>query len=140
MRRLETIIVVLAIGFYVWFLGHFGVRQVLGYVRLAGWGLLLTVSLEAFARAANTLGWLATIGPYDALPFSKLFAARIAGEAIDYVTPSAQLGGQFVMAMMVRRSLPMAKGLGTVVVAALCEMIGQIAFISLALLMSIGLI
>lgn len=140
MRRLETIIVVLAIGFYIWFLSHFGVRQVLGYVRLAGWGLLLTVSLEAFARAANTLGWLVTIGPYDALPFGQLFTARIAGEAIDYVTPSAQLGGQFVMAMMVRRSLPMAKGLGTVVVASLCEMIGQIAFISLALLMSIGLI
>src|ERR1700733_5081747 len=140
MRRLETIIVVLAIGFYVWFLSHFGVREVLGYVRLAGWGLLLTVALETFARAANTLGWLITIGPYDALPFGQLFAARIAGEAVDYVTPSAQLGGQFVMAMMVRRSLDMGLGLGTVVAAALCEMVGQIVFITIALVMSIQLI
>ena len=56
--------------------------------------------------------------------------ARIAGEAVDYVTPSAQLGGQFVMAMMVRHKLPMAAGLVTVVVAALAEMLGQVGFIT----------
>ena len=140
MRRLESIIVVLALAFYVWFLSHFGTREVFAYVRLAGWGLVLTISIETFARLANTLGWLVTIGPYNALPFRQLFFARIAGEAVDYVTPSAQLGGQVVMAMMVRRNLEMAIGLGTVVVAALCEMVGQIVFITLALLMSIQLI
>src|ERR1700683_578136 len=138
MRRLETIIVVLALAFYVWFLSHFGTWQVIGYVRLAGWGLLLTVSLEALARVANTFGWWVTIGSYGHdLRFGRLFAARIAGEAIDYVTPSAQLGGQFVMAMMVRRNLEMAVGLSTVIIAALCEMVGQIAFIPFALVISI---
>ena len=141
MRRVETIIVVLALAFYVWFLSHFGTREVLGFVRLAGWGLVLTISLEALARVANTLGWWVTIGHHGrGLRFSQLFAARIAGEAIDYVTPSAQLGGQFVMAMMVRRNLEMAAGLATVVIAALCEMIGQIVFITLALLTSIQLV
>src|ERR1700736_2510208 len=131
MRRAETIIVVLALAFYVWFLSHFGTREVLGYVRLAGWGLALTISLEAFARIANTLGWWVTIGPHGhGLRFPQLFAARIAGEAIDYVTPSAQLGGQFVMAMMVRHKLRMAAGLVTVVVAALAEMLGQVGFIT----------
>jgi uncharacterized membrane protein YbhN (UPF0104 family) len=141
MRRVETIIVVLALGFYVWFLSHFGTRDVIGYVRLAGWGLLLTISLEFFAKAANTIGWWVTIGHYGPrLRFTELFAARIAGEAVDYVTPSAQLGGQFVMALMVRRKLEMAAGLSTVVVAALCEMVGQIVFITLALLLSIRLV
>lgn len=141
MRRLETIIIVLALGFYVWFLAHFGTGQVLGYLRLAGWGLVLTISLETFARVANTLGWWVAIGNYGPwMRFRELFAARIAGEAVDYVTPSAQLGGQFVMALMVRRRLNMAVGLSTVVVAALCEMVGQIAFITGALLLSIRVI
>jgi len=141
MRRIETIVVVLALAFYVWFLSHFGTREVIGYVRLAGWGLGLTISLEAFARIANTLGWWVTIGSYGrGLRFGQLFFARIAGEAVDYTTPSAQLGGQFVMAMMVRRNLEMAAGLSTVIIAALCEMVGQIAFITLALVMSIRLV
>jgi uncharacterized membrane protein YbhN (UPF0104 family) len=141
MRRVETIIVVLALAFYVWFLSHFGTREVIGFVRLAGWGLVLTISLEALARVANTVGWWVTIGHHGhGLNFGRLFAARIAGEAIDYVTPSAQLGGQFVMAMMVRRYLEMAVGLATVIIASLCEMIGQIVFITLALLMSIRMV
>jgi uncharacterized membrane protein YbhN (UPF0104 family) len=135
MRRLQTLILLLAVCFYVWFLRRFGLSTVLSYIRLAGWGLVLTISLEAVARAANTLGWRVTIMDYPrGLRFGELFVARISGEAIDYVTPSAQLGGQFVMAMMVRRKLAMALGLATVVVASLAEAIGQIGFISGALI------
>ena len=50
MRRVETIFIVIAIAFYAWFLTHYGPRQVIGYVRMAGWGLALTISLEAVAR------------------------------------------------------------------------------------------
>jgi glycosyltransferase 2 family protein len=135
MRRVETFIILLALGFYFWFLRRFGLNDVLGYIRLAGWGLLLTIALESVARFANTIGWRVTIENYPrALGIGELFVARIAGEAVDYVTPSAQLGGQFVMALMVRRKLAMAAGLATVVVAALAEAVGQIGFISGALL------
>jgi glycosyltransferase 2 family protein len=135
MRRLQTLILLLALCFYVWFLRRFGLVTVLSYIRLAGWGLALTIALEAIARLANTLGWRVTIMDYPRnLGFGELFVARISGEAIDYVTPSAQLGGQFVMAIMVRRKLAMALGLATVVVASLAEALGQIGFISGALL------
>jgi uncharacterized membrane protein YbhN (UPF0104 family) len=141
MRRAETFFIVIAIAFYAWFLTHYGPGQVLGYVRMAGWGLALTISLEALARIANTIGWRVTIEDYPPkLKFLELFAARIGGEAIDYVTPSAQLGGQFVMAVDVREKLRMPIGLATVVVASLAEAIGQIAFMSIALVISLRLI
>jgi uncharacterized membrane protein YbhN (UPF0104 family) len=135
MRRLQTLILLLALCFYVWFLRRFGASTVLSYIRLAGWGLVVTIVLEAVARLANTLGWRVTIMDYPRnLSFGELFVARISGEAIDYVTPSAQIGGQFVMAMMVRHKLAMALGLATVVVASMAEAIGQIGFISGALM------
>jgi len=141
MRRVETFLIVIAIAFYVWFLAHYGPAQVLGYVRLVGWGLGVTIALEALARVANTLGWRATIEDYPPrLGLIELFAARIGGEAIDYVTPSAQLGGQFVMAVEVRDRLPMPTGLATVVVASLAEAVGQIVFISTALVISLHLV
>ncbi|MGC2275633.1 MAG: lysylphosphatidylglycerol synthase domain-containing protein [Candidatus Binatus sp.] len=141
MRRVETFFIVIAIAFYAWFLTHYGPRQVLGYVRMAGWGLALTISLETLARVANTLGWRVTIEDYPPrLSFLELFGARIGGEAVDYVTPSAQLGGQFVMAVEVREKLRMPLGLATVVVASLAEAIGQIVFISIALVISLRMI
>lgn len=138
MRRAETLIILLALGFYGWFLHRFGARDVWHYVQMVGWGLAVTIALEAVSRIFNTIGWRATIENYPRdLHFGELFVARIAGEAIDYVTPSGQLGGQFVMAMMVRRKLAMAVGLATVVVASLAEALGQIGFISAALLTSL---
>ena len=135
MRRFETLILLLALSFYVWFLRRFGLAEVVSYIRIAGWGLGLTIALESISRIANTLGWRVTIKDYPRdLRFGELFVARISGEAVDYVTPSAQLGGQFVMAVMVRRKLAMALGLATVIVASLAEAIGQIGFISAALL------
>ena len=141
MRRAETFFIVIAVAFYAWFLTHYGPGQVIGYVRMAGWGLALTISLEALARIANTFGWRVTIEDYPPkLRFAELFAARIGGEAIDYVTPSAQLGGQFVMAVDVREKLRMPVGLATVVVASLAEAVGQIVFVSIALVISLRLI
>ena len=140
MRRVQTIVILLCLAFYVWFLSHFGARQVLDYIRLAGWGLVLTISLESLARLANTLGWWVTIGHYGrGLKLRELFGARVAGEAIDYLTPS-QVGGQFVMAMMVRRKLEMAAGISTAIVASLCELVGQVVFIVLALVFSLDVI
>lgn len=138
MRRLETLIILLALGFYVWFLHRFGLGRVLSYVRLAGWGLALTIALEAIARLCNTIGWAVTVEDRPpSLRFQDLFLARIAGEAVDYTTPSAQLGGQFVMALMVRRKLSMERGFATVIVAALAELLGQIGFISAGLVFAL---
>jgi glycosyltransferase 2 family protein len=138
MRRVETILIVLSLAFYAWFLAHFGPAQILSYLRLAGWGVALTISLEGVARVVNTVGWRVTI--YDCPPslgMAQLFFARIAGEAIDYITPPS---GQFVMAMMVRQRLRMSFGLATTVVAALAEVIGQIGFITLAILVSLNMV
>lgn len=138
MRRLETLIILFALAFYLWFLRRFGAHDVWHYVQLVGWGLAVTIALESVARVVNTLGWRVTIENYPRkLHFGELFVSRIAGEAIDYVTPSGQLAGQFVMAMMVRRKLAMAVGLATVIVASLAEAVGQIGFISGALLTSL---
>lgn len=138
MRRVETILIVLSLAFYAWFLNRFGPAQILSYLRLAGWGVALTISLEGVARVVNTVGWRVTI--YDCPPslgMAQLFFARIAGEAIDYITPPS---GQFVMAMMVRQRLRMSFGLATTVVAALAEVIGQIGFITLAILVSLNMV
>ncbi|SRR5579875_103795 len=140
MRRLETIFIVVGIAFYGWLIHSIGLHSVFANLTRVGWGIGVTIALEGVARIANTLGWRTVIERCPrGLTFSRLFAARIAGEAIDYTTPSAQLGGQVVMALMVRDELPIAAGLATVVIATFAEAIGQIGFICGALLLSVRL-
>ncbi|HUA34106.1 MAG TPA: lysylphosphatidylglycerol synthase domain-containing protein [Candidatus Binataceae bacterium] len=141
MRRIETCFIVLAVIFYAWFISHYGLSDLLGYVRLVGWGLAGTIAFESISRIFNTFGWRATIEDYPPdLSFLELFAARIGGEAVDYTTPSAQLGGQVVMALTVRQRLRMPIGLASVAVAALAEMLGQIGFVMIALFFSLRLV
>src|SRR5579875_2598380 len=137
MRRLETIFIVVGIAFYGWLIHSIGLHSVFANLTRVGWGIGVTIALEGVARIANTLGWRTVIERCPrGLTFSRLFAARIAGEAIDYTTPSAQLGGQVVMALMVRDELPIAAGLATVVIATFAEAIGQIGFVLGALMLS----
>jgi uncharacterized membrane protein YbhN (UPF0104 family) len=140
MRRVETLFIVVGLLFYGWLVHSLGVRSVYTDLKLVGWGLGVTIAMESLARIANTLGWRVAIENCPRqLTLPRLFAARIAGEAIDYTTPSAQLGGQIVMALMVRRELRIAAGLATVVIATFAEAVGQIGFICGALLLSIQL-
>lgn len=141
MRRLETIFIVLSFAFYAWFLWHFGTSEVLGYVMLAGWGLAITVPLDTLILGANTAGWrFAILRRPRTLRFPQLFAARIAGEAVDYITPAAQIGGSLISASMVRHRLSMGAALASVTVASLTQAVGQIFFIALALALTIHLL
>ena len=85
MRRLETFIILLAIGFYVWFLSRFGFSDIAHYLRYAGWGLVFTVSLEAVARLANTAQRFVNLNQSDAIlwPVSEAAVAGLSVEEID---------------------------------------------------------
>ena len=137
MRRIETLITLIAFQFYGWFLWHFGTASVLRDLRLSWWGLSVTVCLDASLLTANTAGWRAAIVPCpNHLSFRELFAARIAGEAIDYITPTAQLGGSFVSAMMIRDKLSISRGLASTVISSLTEALSKLLFIVAALILS----
>src|SRR5205823_10324381 len=98
LRKIETALLLVGLVFYAWFLHRLGAYRVYDSVRMVGWGLAITIALETVARVANAVGWRVTIVKWpQRLSLLQLFKARIAGEAIDYTTPSAQLGGQFLM-------------------------------------------
>jgi uncharacterized protein (TIRG00374 family) len=68
-----------------------------------------------------------------------LYKARLAGDAIGYLTPSAQLGGEPIRAMMVNGS-NLEKSFATVIVDKTLEIMTQILFTIIGVIIAIMLI
>ena len=107
-----------------------GVGLVWGNLRVIGWGFAVIIGQELLAMTANTLGWRqAFLPPRGAIPFFRLFAARVAGDAINYVTPTATIGGEFVRARMIEGELTPRAVWASVAVAKISQTVGQALFI-----------
>jgi putative membrane protein len=111
-----------------------GVRDVLANLRLVGWGIVPIVLQESLAYLANTLGWMAAFSsPRPAIPLAQLLAARVAGDAVNYVTPTASLGGEFVRTRFLRGQGTSTAIVASVAVAKLSQTVGQISFVIIGL-------
>src|SRR5581483_264179 len=121
------------LGFLVW---EVGVRELLVYVRRIGWSapLLLPSIVVALCDAK---GWACTLPATASLPHIPLWRwslARLAGEAVNNLTPTANLGGEPVKVYMLRaHGLPTEAGLASVVVAKTALTVSQIVFILLGI-------
>jgi len=87
----------LAVGgvFLAYLIWKIGPREIWGEFTSLGWGLIPLVLAEGIAEMIHTLGWRHCMNePYRSLPWFFLFRVRMAGYAINYLTPTATLGGE----------------------------------------------
>ena len=117
-------------------LHEIGPTVVFANVRAAGWGIGLVVAQEMVAYLCNTLGWwYAFPAPRPALRFVHLVAVRMAGDAVNYVTPTAALGGEFVRVRLLREHVPATSVVASVTIAKLSQTIGQVTFVVIGMLL-----
>ncbi|HVN86526.1 MAG TPA: lysylphosphatidylglycerol synthase domain-containing protein [Candidatus Binatia bacterium] len=134
-RRIERTLLVGGVVLFGVLLHEIGAAAVLDNVRAVGWAIVLIVAQEVLAYTANTLGWwYAFPSPRPSLAFSQLLATRIAGDAVNYVTPTATLGGEFVRVRMLRGQGVTTSVVASVAIAKLSQTVGQVIFIVLGLL------
>jgi len=120
-----------AIGYLVY---EIGPQAVWDSFRTLGWGLLAVVTLpHVISVALDTLGWRALLRDHR-VPFSVLLRARLAGEAVNLVTPTASVGGEPLKAYLLQPYVPLTTGFGSVVIDKTTVVAGQ------ALLLLVGLI
>ena len=111
-----------AIGYL---LHEIGPRAVGQTFRSLGWGLVVVLSApHAVSVALDTLGWRVLLREHD-VPFAVLLRARLAGEAVNLITPAASMGGEPLKAYLLRPYVPLTEGLGSVVVDKTTVVAGQ---------------
>jgi len=120
---------------FVVLVARIGVDNVWANLRLIGWGFVIIIGQEMLALIVNAIGWRhAFPHPQPAPPFAKLLAARVAGDSINYVTPTATLGGEFVRARMIDDVAEQTAVWASVAVAKITQTVAQLVFIIAGLL------
>src|SRR5262245_45785079 len=113
-RRLEVALFVIGSALFallVWTIGSVAVTET-----LAGLGpaLGLIVGVEIFAILSNTLSWRCTVDRRRRgdVPFARLMAARIVGDALNYVIPAG--AGEMSKARLLSRYISVQSALASV--------------------------
>jgi uncharacterized membrane protein YbhN (UPF0104 family) len=106
-----------------------GAAPILASLRaLAWWQFALLCLPYGAIVAVDTLGWRFAFAR-DRAPFGRLYAARLAGEAVNVVTAVGSIGGEAVKAWLVRRDVPYAESVPSLVIAKTTIVIAQAIFL-----------
>jgi glycosyltransferase 2 family protein len=100
-----------------------------------GWGIALVVGQEVVAHLLNTLGWRFAFAREHvaSLPFGELLRLRLAGDAINYLTPSATIAGEYARVAMLGDRLAADVRAASVVVAKSAQTLAQAVFMAAGL-------
>ena len=117
-----------------------GPAQVWDALRTLSWRLLVVLAFPyCVSTTLDTVAWRFAFGS-RAAPFSTLWAARLAGEAVNTTTPTASVGGEPVKAYLVRRWVPLPHAMATVVADKTTIVVGQGCFLLLGLVLGAFLV
>jgi putative membrane protein len=132
----ERLLLVAGVVLFVVLLYRLGAGAVWSNLRLIGWGFVLIIGQEILAMLFNTFGWRSAFPrPRPPIPFGQLFGARVAGDAINNVTPTATVGGEVIRARMLDGIADRTAVWASVAIAKLTQTASQVVFIILGLVL-----
>jgi putative membrane protein len=129
-RRLaRPVLVLVGLGVVAYLFHQVGPRAVLASVRTLGWRLPIVLLLPfSVAVTLDTLAWRMLL-PDRHVPLTVLLRARLAGEAVNLMTPTAAVGGEPLKAYLLRPYIPLGEGLASVVIDKTTGVAGQVVFL-----------
>ena len=125
------LVVALGAGTFLYLLYKFNPVRIWGDLAAFGWGFAALLPFQIFDHMLNATGWKLAFPPESAggARFWDLVRIRVAGDGVNYLTPSAQIGGEFVRPGMMRSDLPDDVKITSVLVAKITQSVGQAFFI-----------
>jgi len=141
-RRLQRILAIaLGSGLLVWLLVQTGPAAVWAHLRGLGWWAPAILVPYAVVGWADARGWRCTLARTDRakIPLVSLYAIRLAGEAVNSVTPAAAVGGEPVKAWLLRgHGIPGPEALASVIIAKTALVASQSVFTALGVAAVLG--
>lgn len=132
MRWLSFVWLALGAALLVGLFNDLDARAVAAALGDVGWRSALLFPVALSWMIPNTIAWSLSFKPPGA-PFLALFEARIAGESLNDLLPSSNLGGEPVKAWLLRPHVTFAEALSSVTVAKTTQTIAIFLFLAMGL-------
>lgn len=132
MRKGRALLLFLGLTLLVWLVWKIGAVEIWKHTLALGWGLLPLILSEGLAQAIHTLGWrCCLLDPQRSLPFRYLFRVRMAGYAINCLTPTAMLGGDATKAVLLASNRQRPPAVAGMLLGKLCFAAAHVLFVLL---------
>lgn len=141
MRLFNTVLLLLGTALLVGLLWTIGPRELLHELGALGWGLIPFVLGEGTAEMIHTLGWRRCLsGPARSISWFSLYRIRMAGYAINYLTPTAALGGEVTKTALLTSKCPGSQAVSGVLIGKVCFSFAHVLFVALGSLVIVSTI
>jgi len=113
MRKLELVSLIVGVVFFVVLLGRIGWSVIFQQLLDVGWTFLLVLLVSTGRYSARTVAWRYAFAADHELPsFGEMFQARLAAQAIGYLTFAGPLLSEPAKAGLLQEQMPLRIGLG----------------------------
>ena len=124
------------LGWMVW---QVGITDLIASCQVVGFWIVPYFLLEIIPDLLHTAAWAACFqGPQRRLSVWQLYVIRLAGSAINQVTPTATLGGEVVKVLLLGPLLPKAQATAAVVIDKASITLAQTCYLAFGLLCAMG--
>lgn len=138
MKLINTILLFLGTALLVGLVWTIGPAELWRELSTLGWGLIPFVLGEGTAEMIHTLGWRHCLsGPARSISWAPLFRIRMAGYAINYLTPTAALGGEVTKTTLLASKCRGSQAVCGVLIGKVCFGFAHVLFVSLGSLVII---
>jgi len=134
-RLFNGLIIALGLATFLFLLWKFEPLRVWARLKGFGWGFLVVIPFQLLDHMLNAGGWRLAF-PKEAarlVPFMELVRVRVAGDGVNYLTPSGNLAGEFVRPAMLGGRASHSAKVSSVVVAKAAQASGQALFVLLGM-------
>lgn len=132
MKLLNAILLVLGSALLAALVWTIGPAELWRELSSLGWGLIPFAMSEGVAEMVHTLGWRHCLtGNLRALGWFRLFRIRMAGYAINYLTPTASLGGEVTRTTLLATHAGVPQAASGVLIGKVCFGFAHLLFVAL---------
>jgi len=138
MKKLNVILLVLGAAFLAYLVWKTGLGELYREVSLLGWGLIPLILCEGVAEFIHVAGWRYCLsGSHRSLSMVHLFRIRMAGYAINYLTPTAAIGGELTKAVLLASNRSGPEAATGVLIGKLCFAFAHLLFVVIGSIMTL---